>query len=61
MAISLGISTAHSMGESATCPCAPPRGALVVLILLAGARLPLNRALPVRSGTAHSGTSNCCF
>jgi hypothetical protein len=52
MAVALGIPTAHSMGESVTRPCAPPRSALAALILrrrtpAAGARLastPLNRS-----------------
>jgi hypothetical protein len=57
MAIALGISTAHPMGESATRPCVLLRSALVVLILLAGARLPRGRALPARCGIAHPGTS----
>jgi hypothetical protein len=61
MAIVLGISTAHPLGESATCPRALPRSALAALLLLAGARLPRRRALPAHYGTAHAGTFNCGF
>jgi hypothetical protein len=51
----------HMLGESATHPIEPPRGALGALLLLAGGGPLRHRAFPAHPTTTHSGASNCRF